>query len=149
MPSNTEPNPREQLNAINTQDDEGVVEPEPESRQETVGSKGRDEAGQNTNKPVTVEYKPRVTYPNATRKDHLDEQFSELTLRVGDKTITLQARTSGITSNIEGNNPHQSTKTDNMILQKLSFQKVHEPCSRNDKGNIHEERRLHIEELDE
>ncbi|PPR85909.1 hypothetical protein GOBAR_AA34782 [Gossypium barbadense] len=68
LPSNTEPNPREQLNAINTQDDEGVVEPEPEPRQETV---------------------------------------------------------------------------------KLSFKEVHEPCSRNDKGHIHEEWRKQIEELDE
>ena len=77
MPSNTKPNPREQLNTINTQDDEGVVEPEPEPRQETVVSKGRDEVGQNTNKPVTVEYKPRVPYPNATMKDRSDEQFGK------------------------------------------------------------------------
>ncbi|KAG8503175.1 hypothetical protein CXB51_001042 [Gossypium anomalum] len=33
LPSNTEPNPREQLNAINVQDEEGFVEPEPEPRQ--------------------------------------------------------------------------------------------------------------------
>ncbi|PPR94154.1 hypothetical protein GOBAR_AA26511 [Gossypium barbadense] len=39
LPSNTEPNPREQLNAINIQDAEGVVEAELESRQETVKSK--------------------------------------------------------------------------------------------------------------
>ncbi|PPS04258.1 hypothetical protein GOBAR_AA16406 [Gossypium barbadense] len=36
LPSNTEPNPREQLNAINVQDEEGFVELEPEPRQETV-----------------------------------------------------------------------------------------------------------------
>ncbi|PPS03599.1 hypothetical protein GOBAR_AA17062 [Gossypium barbadense] len=36
LPSNTEPNSREQLNAINIQDAEGVVETEPEPRQETV-----------------------------------------------------------------------------------------------------------------
>ncbi|PPS03419.1 hypothetical protein GOBAR_AA17239 [Gossypium barbadense] len=36
LPSNTEPNLREQLNAINVQDEEGFVEPEPEPRQETV-----------------------------------------------------------------------------------------------------------------
>ncbi|PPR93539.1 hypothetical protein GOBAR_AA27133 [Gossypium barbadense] len=120
---------------------QGVVEPEPESRQETVVTKGRDEVDQNTNKPVTVEYKPRVPYPNVTRKDRLDKQF--------DETITLQARNSGITSNIEGNSPHQSTKTDNMTLQKLSFKEVHKPCSRNDRGHIHEEQRLRIEELDE
>ncbi|PPR91098.1 hypothetical protein GOBAR_AA29586 [Gossypium barbadense] len=68
---------------------------------------------------------------------------------MGDETITLQARNSGITSNIEGNGPYQSTKTDNMTLQKLSFKKVHETCSRNDRRRIHEERRLRIEELDE
>ncbi|PPR97413.1 hypothetical protein GOBAR_AA23258 [Gossypium barbadense] len=85
LPSNTEPNPKEQLNAINIQNDEGVVEPELEPRQETVVSKGRDEVDQNTNKPVIVEYKPR-----------------ELTLCVGDETITLQAHNSGITSNVEG-----------------------------------------------
>ncbi|PPR92768.1 hypothetical protein GOBAR_AA27903 [Gossypium barbadense] len=66
--------------------------------------------------------------------------------------ITLQACTSGITSNSEGNGPHQSTKTDNMTqptLQKLSFKEVHKPCSSNDRGHTHEERRLRIEELDE
>ncbi|PPS09444.1 hypothetical protein GOBAR_AA11203 [Gossypium barbadense] len=36
-----------------------------------------------------------------------------------------------------------------MTLQKLSFKKVHEPCSKDDRGHIHEERRLWIEELDE
>ncbi|PPS19509.1 hypothetical protein GOBAR_AA01104 [Gossypium barbadense] len=66
--------------------------------------------------------------------------------------ITLQARNSGITSNIEGNSPHQSTKTNNMTqptLQKLSFKEVHEPCSSNDRGYTHEEQRLRMEELDE
>ncbi|PPR95624.1 hypothetical protein GOBAR_AA25045 [Gossypium barbadense] len=36
LPSNTEPNPRDQFNAINVQDEEGVVEPDPEPRQETM-----------------------------------------------------------------------------------------------------------------
>ncbi|PPR92238.1 hypothetical protein GOBAR_AA28434 [Gossypium barbadense] len=36
LPSNTEPNQREQLNAINVQNEEGFVEPEPEPRQEPV-----------------------------------------------------------------------------------------------------------------
>ncbi|PPS14941.1 hypothetical protein GOBAR_AA05630 [Gossypium barbadense] len=115
--------------------------------QETVVSKGKSDVGYN--KTVNEEYRPRVPYPNATRKDRSDEQSGELTLRVGDETITLQAHNSGITLNIESNGPHQSTKTDNMTLQKLSFKKVHEPCSRNDRGQIHEERRLQIEELDE
>ncbi|KAK5771107.1 hypothetical protein PVK06_047282 [Gossypium arboreum] len=73
LPSNTEPNQREQLNAINIQDDEGVIEPELEPRQETVVSKGKGEVDYNKNKSVTVEYKPHVPYPNATRKDCSDE----------------------------------------------------------------------------
>ncbi|PPR90593.1 hypothetical protein GOBAR_AA30092 [Gossypium barbadense] len=63
--------------------------------------------------------------------------------------VTLQARNSRITSNIEGNIPHQYTKIDTMTLQKLSFKEVHEPCSRNDRGHNHGEQRLRIEELDE
>ncbi|PPS08899.1 hypothetical protein GOBAR_AA11746 [Gossypium barbadense] len=43
LPSNTEPNPREQLNAVNVQDEEGFVEPEPEPRQETMVSRGQGE----------------------------------------------------------------------------------------------------------
>ncbi|PPS03109.1 hypothetical protein GOBAR_AA17553 [Gossypium barbadense] len=49
----------------------------------------------------------------------------------------------------KGNGPHQSTRTDNMTLKKLSFKEAHEPCSRNDRGYIHEERRLWIEKPDE
>ncbi|PPS17730.1 hypothetical protein GOBAR_AA02829 [Gossypium barbadense] len=75
LPSNTEPNPREQISVINIQNDEGVVEPKPELRQETVVNKERDE--------------------------------------------------------------------------KLSFKEVYEPCSRNNREHINEERRLRIEELDE
>ncbi|PPS11016.1 hypothetical protein GOBAR_AA09625 [Gossypium barbadense] len=43
LPSNTEPNPREHLNAISTQDKEGFIAPEPELMQETVVSKGKSE----------------------------------------------------------------------------------------------------------
>ncbi|PPS12724.1 hypothetical protein GOBAR_AA07922 [Gossypium barbadense] len=152
MPSNTERDPREQLNAINIQDDKGVVEPEPELRQETVVSKGQGEVDQNTSKPVTVEYKPRVLYPNTTRKDRSDEQFGELTLRVGDETITLQVRNSGNTSGIKGDHLNHSTKTDNMvqpILQKMSLKEAHESFSSTSRGPVHEDRRLQIEELDE
>ncbi|KAG8496918.1 hypothetical protein CXB51_008149 [Gossypium anomalum] len=42
LPSNTEPNLREQLNAINTQGEEGSVEPEPEPREGIVVSKGEE-----------------------------------------------------------------------------------------------------------
>ena len=40
-------------------------------------SKGQGEVDQNTNKSINVEYKPRVPYPNATRKDCSDEQFGK------------------------------------------------------------------------
>ncbi|PPR95361.1 hypothetical protein GOBAR_AA25307 [Gossypium barbadense] len=85
LPSNTEPNPREQLNAINIQDEERVVEPEPELRQETVVSKVQ----------------------------------GELTLHVGDETITLQARNPGNTSGIEGDRLTHSPRTDNMVQPTL------------------------------
>ncbi|PPR95510.1 hypothetical protein GOBAR_AA25158 [Gossypium barbadense] len=77
LPSNTESNPREQLNAITIQDEEGLVAPEPEPRQETVVSKGKGGVDHNDQKSVCKEYKPRVPYPNATRKDRTDEQFGK------------------------------------------------------------------------
>ncbi|PPS13012.1 hypothetical protein GOBAR_AA07629 [Gossypium barbadense] len=40
LPTNTEPNPREHLNAISTQDKEGFIALEAELMQETVASKG-------------------------------------------------------------------------------------------------------------
>ncbi|PPS01677.1 hypothetical protein GOBAR_AA18985 [Gossypium barbadense] len=101
LPSNTEPNPREQLNAINPQDDEKVVEPEPEPRQETVLSNWRDE---------------------------VSLHFMWETKRSPFKLVILAS--------------HRT-------LKKLSFKEVHGLCSRNDKGHIHEERKLWIEELDE
>ncbi|PPS04953.1 hypothetical protein GOBAR_AA15707 [Gossypium barbadense] len=120
LPSNTEPNPKEQLNAINVRDKEGFVEPEPEPkpRQETVVSRGQ----------------------------------GELTLRVGDETITLQARNSGTTSKIEGDRLNHSTKTGNMVpptLQEMSLKEVHKPFPSNRRTPTHEDRRLQIEELDE
>ncbi|PPR98292.1 hypothetical protein GOBAR_AA22376 [Gossypium barbadense] len=51
LPSNTESNPREQLNAITIQDEEGLVEPEPELRQEIVVSKGKGEVDHSEQKP--------------------------------------------------------------------------------------------------
>ena len=76
LPSNTEPSLTEQLNAINFQDEEGFIEPEPEPRQETVVSRDQGEVGHNKNKSLNVEYKPRVPYPDVTRKDRSDEQFA-------------------------------------------------------------------------
>ncbi|KAG8503340.1 hypothetical protein CXB51_001296 [Gossypium anomalum] len=87
----------------------------------------------------------------ATAKTIIDVGTGELTLRVGDEMITLQARNSSITSDMEGNDPYHPTKTNNMTqstVQKLSLKEVHEPCSNNNRGPIHEERRLQIEVCD-
>ncbi|PPS13532.1 hypothetical protein GOBAR_AA07046 [Gossypium barbadense] len=101
LPSNTEPNPKEHLNAISTQDKEGFIVPEPELMQETVVSKGKSEVS--------------LHFVCETKQSPF-------------KLVILAS--------------HRT-------LKKLSFKKVHEPCSRNDRGHIHEERRLQIEELDE
>ncbi|KAG8491555.1 hypothetical protein CXB51_014801 [Gossypium anomalum] len=87
----------------------------------------------------------------ATARTIIDVGTGELTLRVGDETITLQAHNSGNTSKVEGGCINHSTKTDHMVqptLQEMSSKDIHEPCSSNNKGPIHEERRLQIEELD-
>ncbi|PPS13998.1 hypothetical protein GOBAR_AA06585 [Gossypium barbadense] len=56
LPSNTESNPREQLNAITVREKEGLVEPEPESRQGIVVSKGKDEVDHSEQKPVNSHF---------------------------------------------------------------------------------------------
>ncbi|KAG8472921.1 hypothetical protein CXB51_035043 [Gossypium anomalum] len=200
LPSNTEPNPKEQLNANNVQ--AGCVEPEPESRQENVASKGDGELFNKLKDPgsftipcligsldvnhtladleasinimpykmfkqlglrrpkqtrMSIQLAKTIRFPKgrlflATAKTIIDVGTSELTLCVGDETITLQARNSSNTSKMEGNCPYQSAKTNDMTqptVQKLSLKEVHEPCSSNNIGLIHEERRLQIEELDE
>ncbi|KAK5836293.1 hypothetical protein PVK06_012071 [Gossypium arboreum] len=84
-----------------------------------------------------------------TVKTVIDVGTGELTLRVGDETITLQAGNSGNTSGIEGDH---STKTNNMVeptLQKMSLKEAHELFSSTSRGSVHEDRRLQIEELDE
>ncbi|PPR95254.1 hypothetical protein GOBAR_AA25417 [Gossypium barbadense] len=117
-----------------------------------IVSKGKNEVGQNDPKPVSTEYKPRVPYPNATRKDRSDEKFGKLTLRVEDEPITLQARNSSNTSKIEGGCINHSTSNDHVVkpsMQETIAKNIYESCSNNNKGPIYEERRLQIEELDE
>ncbi|KAK5771454.1 hypothetical protein PVK06_047658 [Gossypium arboreum] len=85
-----------------------------------------------------------------TAKTIIDVGTGELTLRVGDDIITLQARNSGNTSGIEGDHLNHSTKTNNMvqpILQKMSLKEAHESFSSTSRGPVHEDRRLQIEEL--
>ncbi|PPS19625.1 hypothetical protein GOBAR_AA00945 [Gossypium barbadense] len=88
----------------------------------------------------------------ARNSGNTSEIEGELTLRVGDKTITLQARNSGNTSEIEGDRLNHSNKTNNMVqptLQEMSLKEAHESFSSSRRGPIHEDRRLQIEELDE
>ncbi|KAK5811900.1 hypothetical protein PVK06_027284 [Gossypium arboreum] len=78
----------------------------------------------------------------ATARMIIDVGKGDLTLRVGDETITLQARNSDNTLKIEGDCLNHSTKTDNMVqptLQEISLKEVHEPFSSNSRGLIHEE----------
>ncbi|KAA3482697.1 Aspartic peptidase [Gossypium australe] len=78
LPSNTETNPRKQLHAITTQDEDGLVESKPEPRHESVVSKGKVDESHCKQKPISKEYTPRVPYPNATKKYRTNEQFSKL-----------------------------------------------------------------------
>ncbi|KAA3483462.1 Transposon Ty3-I Gag-Pol polyprotein [Gossypium australe] len=71
MPSK---NLKEQLHAITARDSEGLEEPK--SRQENVVYKGKVEVSHNKPKLVSKEHKPRVPYPNATKKDRIDEQLA-------------------------------------------------------------------------
>ncbi|PPS11794.1 hypothetical protein GOBAR_AA08838 [Gossypium barbadense] len=94
LPSNTESNPRDKINAITIQDAEGLVAPEPEPKQETVVSKGKGEVDHNDQKPVSKEYKPRAPYPNATRKGRTEEQFERrLQIEELDEWQTQKLRT--------------------------------------------------------
>ncbi|PPS14402.1 hypothetical protein GOBAR_AA06167 [Gossypium barbadense] len=56
LPSNTEPNPREHLNAISTQDTERFITPEPEIQQDNAMNKGREEELPRTKTTETVRY---------------------------------------------------------------------------------------------
>ncbi|KAK5843049.1 hypothetical protein PVK06_005479 [Gossypium arboreum] len=78
----------------------------------------------------------------ATARTIIDVGTSELTLRVGDETITLQARNSSNISKIEGGCINHSTKTDHVVqptLQEISSKNLHESCSSNNKGPIYKE----------
>ncbi|KAK5812020.1 hypothetical protein PVK06_027414 [Gossypium arboreum] len=81
----------------------------------------------------------------ATARTIIDVGIGELTLRMGDETIALQARNSSNTSKIKGGCINHSTKTDHVVqptLQEISSKNLHEPCSSNNKGPIYEEQRL-------
>ncbi|KAA3487902.1 reverse transcriptase [Gossypium australe] len=73
--SNTKTNLREQLHAIDMIDEGGLVKDKSEPSQDVVVSKGKGVLS--CNEPIIKEYKPRVPYPNAIRKDRTDEQFGK------------------------------------------------------------------------
>ncbi|PPR97246.1 hypothetical protein GOBAR_AA23421 [Gossypium barbadense] len=118
-------------------------------------SKGKSELSHN--KMVNEEYKPRVPYPNATRKDLSDEQFGKF-LKVLKKlhisllfieALSQMPNAMKFLKELLVNKRKLDEASHVELNAKLSFKEVHEPCSRNDRGHTHEERRLRIEELDE
>ncbi|PPR93013.1 hypothetical protein GOBAR_AA27660 [Gossypium barbadense] len=119
--------------------DEGVVEPELGSRQENVVRKGQGEVGHNKIKSVIVEYKPRVPYPNARRKDRSDEQFA----------LSQMPNTMKFLKELLANKRKLYEASHVELNAEMSLKKVHEPFSSNSREPIHEDRRLQIEELDE
>ncbi|PPS17228.1 hypothetical protein GOBAR_AA03342 [Gossypium barbadense] len=128
LPSNTEPNPREQLNAINIQDEEGVVEPEPKPRQEPleISLKEVHESLSNNSKGSIHEerrlqieeldewrtHKLRTHDKLKLRQDELDTSPNQL--KVGDKVL------------LDAADPHIVTTTPNeeipfMVLSIFPF----------------------------
>ncbi|PPS14783.1 hypothetical protein GOBAR_AA05794 [Gossypium barbadense] len=76
LPSNTEPNPREHLNAISTQNKEGFIAPESELQQDDVMNKGRegvnnDNPKQEPSRTKTIE---TVLYYHEENKDIHEER---------------------------------------------------------------------------
>ncbi|PPR86940.1 hypothetical protein GOBAR_AA33751 [Gossypium barbadense] len=53
LPSNIEPNPREHLNAISTQNKDGLIAPEPEIQQNNAMNKGQEKVNNNDPKQHT------------------------------------------------------------------------------------------------
>ncbi|PPS08546.1 hypothetical protein GOBAR_AA12097 [Gossypium barbadense] len=146
LPSNTEPNSREHLNAISTQDTEGFITPEPEIQQDNAMNKRREGVNNNEPKHESTTHEPRVPYPKMITKDRTEEQF-------GDDAVTLQARDSVKTSKTQANTikPVDDKTNIQSSLQELPRTKTTETVLyyHEENKDVHEERRLQIEELDE
>ncbi|PPS17613.1 hypothetical protein GOBAR_AA02974 [Gossypium barbadense] len=114
LPSNTEPNLREHLNAISIQNKDGLISPEPEIQQNNAMNK-------------------------RTRR--------------GDDAVTLQACDSVKTSKTQANpiKPVNDKTNIQSSLQELLRTKTTETVRyyHEENKDVHEERRLRIEELDE
>ncbi|PPS07430.1 hypothetical protein GOBAR_AA13216 [Gossypium barbadense] len=90
LPSNTEPNPREHLNAISAQDKEGFITPEPELQQDNAMNKDREEINDDDPKQIEEldewrEHKPRTHDKLKLCQNKLDTSPNQLT--VGDKVL--------------------------------------------------------------
>ncbi|KAA3465698.1 reverse transcriptase [Gossypium australe] len=107
--------------------DELLVESDP--RQEPVVSEGKVEVSHDLPNPVNTEYQARVPYPDAIKKDHTEEEFGELTLRVDNETVTLQALELARISSNKGTNINS---IDNHLVQ----------------PSLQEASRNHLDELD-
>ncbi|PPR91666.1 hypothetical protein GOBAR_AA29018 [Gossypium barbadense] len=199
LPSNTEPNLREHLNAISAQDNEGFIAPEPELQQNHAMNKGREDVYDddpkqmpnsakflkellaNKRKLDAISHVELNAVCSAILKNKLPNKLKDpgsftipcligslsmnnaladlgastgkLTLRAGDDAVTLQARDSVKTPKTQDNaiKPIDDKTNIQSSLQEPSQTKTIETVSYYHKKNkdVHEERRLRIEELDE
>ncbi|PPR83110.1 hypothetical protein GOBAR_AA37603 [Gossypium barbadense] len=76
LPSNIEPNLREHLNAISTQDKEGFIAPEPELQQDNAMNKGQEEVNNNDPKqePPRTKTTETMHYYHVENKDVHEER---------------------------------------------------------------------------
>jgi len=75
LPSNTEVNPKEQIQAITAQDNNELAEPN--SIPEKKVDEGKTEVPQEKPKSVIKEYQPRIPYPETIKRDDSEEQFGK------------------------------------------------------------------------
>ncbi|PPR99968.1 hypothetical protein GOBAR_AA20698 [Gossypium barbadense] len=176
LPSNTKPNLREHLNAISTQDKEGFIASEPEIQQDNAMNKGREEV--NNNDPKQMPNSAKFLKELLSNKRKLDAtshvelnavclailrnelpnklkdpgSFTIPCLIGSDNAVTLQARNSVKTSKTQANaiKPVDDKTNIQSSLQELPRTKTIEiVCYYHEENkDVHEERRLRIEELD-
>ncbi|PPS17729.1 hypothetical protein GOBAR_AA02828 [Gossypium barbadense] len=119
LPSNTEPNPREHLNAISAQNKERLIAPEPELQQDNAMNKGREEVNDNGPKQV-ITLQARHLVKNSKTQDNA--------MKLVDDNTNIQSFLQ---------KPPRTKKKETVHY----YQVAHK--------DTHEERRLQIEELDE
>ncbi|PPR87375.1 hypothetical protein GOBAR_AA33313 [Gossypium barbadense] len=91
LPSNTKSNPMEQLNTITSQDEEGLVTPEPEPRQETEISNGKGEemSLKEVHEPFSSNSRGLIHEDRRLQVEELDEWWTHK-LRTHDKPKLCQ-----------------------------------------------------------